>query len=144
MNRLRLAILGQFLLTVPEEKFNLEHWQCSTTACAVGWACSIPEFQQQGLSIGEPWGDGILIPLFEGEKHFEAAEKFFDISWRDAEWLFMPCQENYSKPIDVAMRIAYLLKLDSYDRINRLNSSFQEEIESERYIVSKKAQAAKA
>jgi hypothetical protein len=72
MNKERLLKLATFLDTVPAEKFDLKDWRrsggeveegnlssdvtdeqllgdCGTTACAFGWACTMPEFQALGL-----------------------------------------------------------------------------------------------
>ena len=50
----RLRTLYSFMAGVPEEKVDYEFWRvydskCGTVACAVGWACSYPEFMEQGL-----------------------------------------------------------------------------------------------
>lgn len=73
----RLQTLVDFLKTVEPNRFDLDYWrnrpdldnllrvdanhsaaivtdeelknECGTTACAMGWACTIPEFQQSGL-----------------------------------------------------------------------------------------------
>lgn len=81
----RLLVLAEFLETkVPVEKFSLSRWQCGTTACAVGWAATIPEFKALGLSLGQtncPVG-----PIFEGKMDMDAARAFFhlDIAGCDA------------------------------------------------------------
>jgi hypothetical protein len=77
MNTKRLLILATFLETVPEHKFDLMNWRdtglekltlgerlsgdymsnekllnnsCGTTGCAIGWACTIPEFIKDGFT----------------------------------------------------------------------------------------------
>lgn len=110
MNRIRLAILAKFLLTVPEEKFSLQTWKCGTTACAVGWACTIPEFKEEGLSYYDE-SNQHFAPKYKGEWHFDAVDEFFDISYRDSLWLFGADQDGYNTPIQVVARICDLMKL---------------------------------
>ena len=109
----RLQTLANFLRTVPPEKFDLENWRsaphtsgttdedphtslpitdedlktCGTTACAVGWACSMPAFKAEGLY----YNDHMLVyapvdaqPL----SYWRAAEEFFGLSYIEARWLF--------------------------------------------------------
>lgn len=58
----RLLRLAEFLETVPKERFDLSSWvgedwggkqdlSCGTTACAMGWAATMPEFRELGLKI---------------------------------------------------------------------------------------------
>ena len=128
MNIQRLQTLAAFLRTVPQEHFDLHSWrssegyeyasdddlttlQCGTTACAVGWACSLPEFQAQGLA----WGTDSLsytgYPVYkfsEGgdAEGWEAVEEFFDISYSTAEHLFASDEyEDNATAVQVADRI---------------------------------------
>jgi hypothetical protein len=58
----RLLLLADFLEKLPPERFNYGEWvgkdwggkqdlSCGTTACALGWACTMPEFQALGLKF---------------------------------------------------------------------------------------------
>lgn len=58
----RLLKLAEFLEQMQPERFNYRYWvglnwggkedlSCGTSACAFGWACTMPEFQQQGLHM---------------------------------------------------------------------------------------------
>jgi len=113
----RLQTLANFLRTVPPEKFDLWDWRsaphtslpltdedlitdedlktCGTTACAVGWACSMPEFQTEGL-----YYDGhtpIYAPVdAQPLSYWRAVEEFFGLSYIEAQWLFSV--ECYSTP----------------------------------------------
>jgi hypothetical protein len=98
MNKERLQTLATFLKKVPSNKFDLGHWrvhvdnedgppvtdlnECGTTACAIGWACSIPEFIEAGLVYKE-WG-----PTFDGHVSWGAPIEFFGISRKVANLLF--------------------------------------------------------
>lgn len=115
MNKERLLFLAAFLETVPKEKFDLSDWRsnnngdgfyslyvpdenlingCGTTACAVGWACSLPEFNKQGLYYNSD-GDITYTNLsFEDEWYgsfyegWRAVRKFFDLDGEAADYLF--------------------------------------------------------
>jgi hypothetical protein len=143
MNTKRLLILAAFLETVPEHKFSLEDWRespelsddenyfslselnaslsneslmnhsCGTTGCAIGWACTIPEFIEDGFT----WEDGYtrgnhgpLLPDSSSEALFSgwcAVEYFFSIDKVTSEYLFMDTSydEDKSGSKDVANRI---------------------------------------
>jgi hypothetical protein len=104
MNTKRLLILAAFLETVPEHKFDLEDWRdtglerltsgeringdyttdekllnnsCGTTGCAIGWACTIPEFIEDGFT----WDGSSPLLTNSDTKLYEwfAVEEFFSI-----------------------------------------------------------------
>lgn len=108
MNKERLLKLAEFLETNPqiEGHFDLAVWRkainldpaknlvtdeqlhsCGTSACAVGWACSMPEFQAKGLGFGTrhgEYGSYDNEPTFtpEGSEQlsgWEAVETFFGL-----------------------------------------------------------------
>lgn len=72
----RLLRLADFLETVPPAQFDMRMWWCGSRGCALGWACTIPEFVKAGLHLndnGEPaFNDGEETP-------FSAAESFFNL-----------------------------------------------------------------
>jgi len=136
MNKERLLVLANFLDTVPTFKFDLTSWRhhpgadhyvqdsdlvdsnltdmtCGTTACAVGWACSIPEFNAQGLF----WEDR---PVYEvagvwgKHRSWGAVTGFFDLGTYDAEHLFTYDLYPFGErgPKDVAARIRTFVKDD--------------------------------
>ncbi len=108
MNRHRLEVLSKFLRTLPVKKFDIETWRsdCGTTACAIGWACTIPEFQEAGLEIDEPYE----MPSFMGAFHYPAVAKFFDIKTEMSKILFSPVfYAANPTPSDVADKIDTLL-----------------------------------
>jgi hypothetical protein len=141
MNKARLLTLATFLDTVKPIKFNLFHWRdrfssepkpwatgsdgrveltdevlrtdCGTTACAIGWACSMIEFQAMGLGWlvgkGHP---SYTDPVSEVRwTNWEAVHHFFGISNEVAQNLFNYSEyeqddiEFVAKPSDVAQRI---------------------------------------
>lgn len=132
MIKKRLLTLAKFLLTVPEDNFDLSTWRagdcsgfvtdeklnnhtCGTTACAVGWACSIPEFINLGLHMPlhrvSAWSS---YPVFSGQVSWDAVEKFFGITQEESKYLF---QSDYyygtseATPSGVAIRIKQFVKL---------------------------------
>lgn len=97
----RLLVLAEFLETkVPIEKFNLDTWasgeldECGTTACACGWATTIPEFAAAGLTLSPLTVFGRRGLRFDGHASYTAASKFFETDGVDAYKLFSP--EAYS------------------------------------------------
>lgn len=108
MKKQLLQSLANFLKT-PEVAghFNLNTWKsdCGTTACALGWACEIPEFQKLGLYC---YNLMYQTPVFETSFGYRAAALFFDISLEKIERLFCPNEypeEDQANPLAVAQRI---------------------------------------
>jgi hypothetical protein len=139
MNTKRLLILAAFLETVPEPKFDLKAWRdpglerltlgerlsvdyisnekllnnsCGTTGCAIGWACTIPEFIENGFI----WSRTCPL-LTDNSKEwrgwskewygFDAVLNFFSIDESTSEYLFIDTSYDYDKSgsKDVANRI---------------------------------------
>jgi hypothetical protein len=132
MNTKRLLILADFLETVPEHKFDLMNWRdtglekltlgerlsgdymsnkkllnnsCGTTGCAIGWACVIPEFIEDGFI----WSGNYPL-LNDNSKEwygFDAVLNFFSIDESTSEYLFEYNSYDYDKSgsKDVANRI---------------------------------------
>ena len=113
----RLLRLAQFLEDeVPAKNFNVSSWyaargrtkdgedstittvkknECGTTACACGWAATIPEFVSDGFTLrGNEAGSSIrFIEYYDADEDetysgFQAAEQFFNISSEDTYHLF--------------------------------------------------------
>lgn len=125
MNKTRLLLLADALETrVPADHFDLREWregddgrnvsdgdllnhECGTVACAVGWACALPEFKAEGLSY-----DGAM-PDFKGSTHFCAVNDFFEIGYAGSRHLFLATEypDNGAGPgadtgpLEVAARI---------------------------------------
>jgi hypothetical protein len=62
MNKRRLLRLATFLEKLPRKRFKYTHWvgddwggaadlNCGTTACALGWATTIPSLRRAGLRL---------------------------------------------------------------------------------------------
>ena len=117
----RLTKLLDFLAHVPDERFDLSHWRnnskddrpsyyavdddalrtgCGTTGCAVGWACTIPEFKEAGLAYKD------YTVRYDGLIGFQAVQAFFGLSFMEAMYLFSETSyKANASPSDVAERI---------------------------------------
>lgn len=80
---------------VKDEKFDISHWECGFTACAIGHACRIPEFAKAGLHLMHvPYCSTANICLTISNKPedchrgWNAVEIFFGLTFKDARWLF--------------------------------------------------------
>ncbi len=88
---------------------------CGTTACAIGHAALIPEFQAQGFklvrfALPEDEGDYGAMPYFDGRISWEAVNRFFDLDGNWADYLFMSGgYGDNPQPKDVAIRIRELI-----------------------------------
>ncbi len=127
MHKDRLITLRNHLLNnVQDSKFYLEYWignndtpwdgemnlSCGTTACAMGHAALIPEFQALGLSLKRVSRNGGTV-TYDGMTQFSAVACFLDISIREADYLFNP--EDYlndarTTRMEVIDRIDYFLQ----------------------------------
>ncbi|AKV03166.1 hypothetical protein AKJ09_09829 [Labilithrix luteola] len=120
IHKARLLRLADFLDTIPEKSFDFACWvsgefgddgalSCGTTACAFGWATTMPEFRALGLRLLKD-GVGIASPslISTNETTYwkrvrEAAKEVFGLSVSELEWLFTPSDEEYDgKPEDDA------------------------------------------
>lgn len=104
----RLLTLAKRLDKVPVKQFDMSYWgmewdpeagetvdfapadptkECGFAGCAVGWACSIPEFIDAGFRLfqGTPtYNPGGFVVW----QHFDAPVHFFDITEDQAHYLF--------------------------------------------------------
>ena len=95
----RLLKLVELLEKLPRKRFDYDHWvgsdwkgkpdlSCGTTACAFGWATTIPSFRKAGLHLQS--GYDYTDVIFKGRRGFWAASEFFGLSEEEAENLFSP------------------------------------------------------
>lgn len=99
----RLLKLADFLERLPPERFNYDRWvdidtwkgapdlSCGTTACAFGWATTMPAFRRLGLRLRRTKTHEIEF-LYRGLfcSPMEAAEQVFGLKNLEANWLFLP------------------------------------------------------
>lgn len=103
----RLLKLADFLDTLSEDRFDFGTWvgcgwepgedlvSCGTTACALGWATAIPEFQKLGLRMKrapDGWNHpGIARHRGDADRQSErASEVVFGLSPKEHDFLFQP------------------------------------------------------
>src|SRR5579862_1221843 len=130
MNVERLKTLSDFLKDVSEDNFDMTMWayskretlidmsshlhdpysqsECGFAACAMGWACQIPSFVQQGLHLTRGY------PSFGSHMGHNAACDFFEIDMETSYYLFSGRQycryyEGKVTPKMVAKRIDNLI-----------------------------------
>ena len=77
---------------------------CGTSACALGWAATIPSFRKAGLSMDS----SIAVPYFQGYG-LTAAANFFDIGMVQAHALFSGTKSDRT-PKQWAKRARKLLR----------------------------------
>jgi hypothetical protein len=110
VSKRRLLKLAAFLRKLPRKRFHYDHvvgqdWKgrqdlsCGTTACAMGWAATMPIFRKLGLRMQVPehgeFGDAVTDAA--GSYVFAASE-IFGISAGDADYLFSPETEHFERP----------------------------------------------
>lgn len=103
MHKERLTTLAKHLRTVAPENFGLEAWRCGTVACAVGHACSIPEFRTAGLRL-EVYDGTALMPGYGVWSSWRAVQAFFDLSRDQADHLFY--EDQYDPACATANHVA--------------------------------------
>lgn len=92
----RLQRLAHILNDLTPGQVELDNWQsrCGTTACALGWACTDPEFIREGLSFtkqGRPYFDNGVEGALADDRHFycsEAGAEFFGLGEGNGGVLF--------------------------------------------------------
>ncbi len=99
----RLLVLADFLDTIPLKRFDYETWagaswkgkkdlSCGTTACALGWATTIPAFKKLGLKLVrvKEYGEYIAFPVCGTAEGSDAACEPFLLSDGESLHLFTP------------------------------------------------------
>lgn len=138
MNKERLLLLADFLEKMPEERFDYVSWvgygwqgkpdlSCGTTACALGWATTIPELRDAGLRLVKVYSryDGSRSHTFvtsveypetydaiDGNRYsIMAAKEVFGINSLEANSLFVPdtFMHEESTAKDIAELIRYFV-----------------------------------
>lgn len=115
----RLTLLADFLMEVPVKQFEMFAWRagrdcddetlmqhkCGTSACAVGWACAMPEFKAEGLHYA------LNGPVYGPDDAWNAVRMFFGLQYHEATALFSSdSYEDNVAPVDVATRIRLFMR----------------------------------
>lgn len=99
----RLLRLADFLDALPEDRFSFDVWasydwtdsQCGTSACALGWATTIPEFRALGLCMkvdpAEEWKSPVLDTCTKPtwEATCDATREIFGLDKEMTQYLFV-------------------------------------------------------
>ncbi len=99
--RERLQELAEVLDGVPEDEFDIDHWQ----SCGVGHAARDPWFQAQGLGLSRAGNVLVDGELLLGAYGFAPVARFFGVSPTDARRLF----SGTTTPGRLARRIRRLM-----------------------------------
>lgn len=171
----RLTKLADFLAGLPDKRFDLNKWgytpnidseefhpeegpvdfnevthKCGTTACAMGWAASMPEFRKEGLRLevrsSTSWLDGEDIGAWSinyykrdrvnggrdlNSEGFEAAARFMHITHSQSEYLFGP-DSYYEDAMDrknVIKRIRDFVRYDGRNYLRYLKDHYLDDEE---------------
>lgn len=116
-----LKVLANHLETqVDPEEFDMREWKqirrCGTVACAIGHACSLPEFQEAGIKLETHREDErIRVPVYKNYRNVEAVGMCLGISVSEATLLFTPHGYDGSPilPQVVAKKIRNFIKSKS-------------------------------
>jgi hypothetical protein len=109
INKKRILNLADFVEKLPRNRFGFASWvghnwggkpdlSCGTTACALGWATTMPEFSRLGLRLSKQIGVYLLNQPHEEADYrlpyIQAADKIFGLAENEAELLFVPGPET--------------------------------------------------
>jgi hypothetical protein len=84
----RLLKFAKKLGTVSEKYFDIavtwrEEKPCGTVCCALGWACTMPEFNRAGLAFGK-----YDMPFYREYEFGQAGREFFGLTEEEEDSLF--------------------------------------------------------
>lgn len=127
-----LNVLQNFMDSpIPKSRLDMNLWQqdgfsandCGTRACALGWACTIPQLQAQGLRMRKArthYGDSVSTPcIAEATGALDSARKLFGLKEEESLYLF---QQNgpasgrtWDDPAEVAEAIRSVMRRHGYE-----------------------------
>ena len=84
----RLAMLADFVETLPAERLSLTRWFGFGKGCAVAWAATDPWFRAQGLRLEDCESLAGCRPEYRQRSDWAAVASFFEISQQEAQMLF--------------------------------------------------------
>ena len=117
---LKLADFLEALRPTKEKTFSMDYWSmsyrddegniCKTSACACGWATTIPSFRRAGLHLFRRQGNDGARLHYERRSGFGAAMEFFGLNLKECYLLFSPEDYEDATPKMVARRIRRFIK----------------------------------
>jgi hypothetical protein len=114
----RLIKLATYLEKLPKngklpnkKTFDLTYWSCETTACAVGYASTIPCLKRAGLELTSSLTN-CSEPKYRDFTNMLAVAIFFNITVQQAEYLFFKTAYPKTRrgPRSVAKRIRQFVR----------------------------------
>ena len=114
----RLLLVAEKLESLPKERFYFNHWvgddwkgatdlSCGTTACALGWATTIPKLRELGLHLEHlkyiNMAGGYNAITLRTRTGLGAAMELFNIMEDEAESMFIPGDE-FDDPLSICGR----------------------------------------
>lgn len=119
----RLLKLAALLRSLPRKRFDYSKWvgedwkgaqnlSCGTTACALGWATTIPSLRRVGLRMQQDsMGGYVVLDGINSSDSWEAGAKVFSLSMEESEYLFtLDSDEDKSTPKQAARKIENFVK----------------------------------
>jgi hypothetical protein len=103
--RERLAMLADFVETLPAERLSLTRWFGFGKGCAVAWAATDPWFRAQGLRLEDCESLADCRPEYRQRSDWPAVASFFEISQQEAQMLFGGASGLRPDPAALAHRI---------------------------------------
>lgn len=97
MNLELLYEIRSIVNETPDDKLNMDTIWCGSVGCALGHAAHNPKFQDLGLgttTIGSTWPSTVLTLHGHNVPYDTAASAVFEISHRDAQYLFGPIDDE--------------------------------------------------
>lgn len=140
----RLLRLAAFLRELPAKRFDYnffvgDGWKgaqdlsCGTTACAIGWAATMPEFRRRGLRLigtsaavdyqGQEGGSGCADGTVEDRHTFmsgvQAGNRIFYLTEDEGHYLFYPRDNEWKASAKhVAAKIEEFVRRRSEEKNN--------------------------
>ncbi len=110
----RLYLLADFLEKLPPSRFDFAVWvgsnwkgkpdlSCGTTACALGWAATIPEFRKLGLGLNKNRYGAPFLLNGTAASPFTVGHEIFGLDGNAVQTLFHPQDDEsqeYGLPDD--------------------------------------------
>lgn len=124
-----LLLLADFLARGVPGRFNMDLYYaesllCGTRACALGWACTLPALNAQGLVIGPSGIPTLREDLDIGGMACRATEKIFGLTFKEHSRLFSTngiAGRQWDKPTQAAAEMYALLAEKGYHQSAKPN-----------------------
>lgn len=99
----RLSKLVKHLETIPDRNFRIDKWWCKSVGCALGHACTMPEFNRLGLTVKLSLFTDTIIPFDSNTEcdGYHAAQSFFGLTSSESQFLFSSLYYN----VDVSKKV---------------------------------------